>query len=57
MSCIAVVKGDAKSQAVAAASILAKVARDRYMEQMAEQYPEYRFEKHKWAMAQSSTIR
>ena len=44
---IAVVKGDAKSQAVAAASILAKVARDRYMEQMAEQYPEYRFEKHK----------
>lgn len=44
---IAVVKGDAKSQAVAAASILAKVARDRYMEQMAEQYPEYQFEKHK----------
>ena len=31
----------------AATSILAKVARDRYMEQMAEQYPEYRFEKHK----------
>lgn len=44
---IAVVKGDAKSQAIAAASILAKVARDRYMEKMAEEYPKYKFEKHK----------
>lgn len=44
---IAVVKGDAKSQAIAAASILAKVARDRYMEKMAEEYPQYKFEKHK----------
>lgn len=43
----AVVKGDGKSQAVAAASILAKVARDRYMEQMSEKYPNYQFEKHK----------
>ncbi len=43
----AVVKGDGKSQAVAAASILAKVARDRYMEQMSEKYPHYQFEKHK----------
>lgn len=43
----AVVKGDAKSQSVAAASILAKVARDRYMEEMAEKYPQYQFEKHK----------
>jgi ribonuclease HII len=42
-----VIKGDAKSQSVAAASILAKVARDRYMEKMAEKYPEYAFEKHK----------
>ena len=42
-----VVKGDGKSQAVAAASILAKVARDRYMEQMAEKYPQYQFKKHK----------
>lgn len=42
-----VVKGDAKSQSIAAASILAKVARDRYMEEMAQKYPEYRFEKHK----------
>ncbi|WP_295129805.1 ribonuclease HII [Ruminococcus sp.] len=44
---VAVVKGDAKSQAVAAASILAKVARDRYMLEMAKQYPQYQFEKHK----------
>jgi len=43
----AVVKGDATSQAVAAASILAKVARDRYMLEMSEKYPEYGFEKHK----------
>ncbi|SFC40214.1 ribonuclease HII [Ruminococcus albus] len=44
---IAVVKGDAQSQAIAAASILAKVARDRYMLEMAEKYPEWQFEKHK----------
>lgn len=44
---IAVVKGDGKSQSVAAASILAKVARDRYMLEMAEKYPQYKFEKHK----------
>lgn len=43
----AVVKGDAKSQSVAAASILAKVARDRYMKEIAEKYPQYQFEKHK----------
>lgn len=42
-----VVKGDAKSASIAAASILAKVSRDRYMLQMAEKYPQYQFEKHK----------
>lgn len=42
-----VVKGDGKSQSIAAASILAKVSRDRYMLEMAEKYPEYHFEKHK----------
>lgn len=42
-----VIKGDAKSASVAAASILAKVSRDRYMKQMAEKYPQYGFEKHK----------
>lgn len=44
---IAVVGGDAKSQCIAAASILAKVARDRYMLELAEQYPQWQFEKHK----------
>ena len=43
----AVVKGDAKSLSIAAASILAKVARDRYMKEMALKYPQYQFEKHK----------
>ncbi|SDA23581.1 RNase HII [Ruminococcus sp. YE71] len=42
-----VIKGDAKSQSIAAASVLAKVARDRYMEEMAQKYPEYAFDKHK----------
>jgi len=43
----AVVKGDAKSLSIAAASILAKVSRDRYMQQLHEQYPQYRLDKHK----------
>lgn len=42
-----VVKGDATSACIAAASILAKVERDRYMEQIALDYPEYQFGKHK----------
>ncbi len=42
-----VVKGDAKSLSIAAASVLAKVSRDRHMLQMAEKYPQYGFEKHK----------
>ncbi len=42
-----VVKGDAKSVSIAAASILAKVTRDRYMLEMDERYPEYQFAKHK----------
>ncbi len=41
------VKGDAKSPSIAAASILAKVTRDRLMTEIAEQYPEYEFPKHK----------
>lgn len=41
------IKGDAKSAAIAAASVLAKVSRDRYMKELAEKYPEYCFEKHK----------
>lgn len=43
----AVIKGDATSACIAAASILAKVARDRYMNRLAEQYPQYGFDKHK----------
>lgn len=42
-----VVKGDAKSINIAAASILAKVSRDRYICEVAEKYPQYEFEKHK----------
>jgi len=42
-----VVKGDSLSANIAAASILAKVTRDRYMEEMAEKYPQYGFEIHK----------
>lgn len=42
-----VVKGDSLSASVAAGAILAKVSRDHYMVEMAEKYPEYRFEKHK----------
>jgi len=41
------VKADAKVAEVAAASILAKVTRDRLMRDMAARYPEYGFEKHK----------
>lgn len=42
-----VIKGDSKSLSIAAASILAKVTRDRLMVQMAEVYPGYGFERHK----------
>lgn len=45
--CETVVKGDATSASIAAASILAKVARDRYMLEQAALYPQYAFEKHK----------
>ncbi|MEE0763182.1 MAG: ribonuclease HII [Acutalibacteraceae bacterium] len=47
IDCEAVVKGDAKSMSVAAASILAKVSRDRILRQYAVDYPQYGFEKHK----------
>jgi len=42
-----IVQGDGKSASIAAASILAKVERDRYMLEMAKRYPGYGFEKHK----------
>ncbi|MBR6069612.1 MAG: ribonuclease HII [Ruminococcus sp.] len=42
-----VIKGDATSASIAAASVLAKVSRDRYMRDIAEKYPEYCFGQHK----------
>lgn len=42
-----IIKGDAKSYNIASASILAKVYRDRLMEKLSVEYPEYGFEKHK----------
>ena len=42
-----VVKGDSKCASIAAASVLAKVTRDRYMLALADRYPGYGFEKHK----------
>ena len=42
-----IIKGDAKSEAIAAASIIAKVTRDRMMIELSKKFPEYRFEKHK----------
>ena len=45
--CEYIVKGDARSMSIAAASILAKVTRDRLMLAYAEKYPEYEFDKHK----------
>ncbi|MEW6243697.1 MAG: ribonuclease HII [Bacillota bacterium] len=44
---VCVVKGDSRSLSIAAASILAKVTRDRYMERYASWYPEYGFERNK----------
>lgn len=43
----AVVKGDGRSMSIAAASILAKVSRDRLMLEYAKQFPQYGFEQHK----------
>ena len=45
--CYCLVKGDSLSHSIAAASILAKVSRDRLMLEYAEKYPQYHFEKHK----------
>ena len=43
----AIIKGDQLSASIAAASILAKVSRDKYMEKLHESYPEYGFNQHK----------
>ena len=47
INAVTVVKGDSRSANIAAASVLAKVTRDDYMEEMAKQYPGYGFEIHK----------
>lgn len=43
----ALVRGDGTCASVAAASVLAKVSRDRYMKEIAEKYPQWQFERHK----------
>lgn len=49
LSCevIPIIKGDAKCQNIAGASILAKVTRDHFLDELDEQYPQYGFKKHK----------
>ena len=47
IACETIVKGDSKSMSVAAASVLAKVTRDRLMLEYDKKYPEYNFKKHK----------
>ncbi|MFA6807331.1 MAG: ribonuclease HII [Bacteroidales bacterium] len=42
-----IIKGDAKYQSIAAASILAKTYRDEYMENLAKEYPDYNWQKNK----------
>lgn len=42
-----IIKGDSKSATIAAASIIAKVARDNHMIELSKKYPEYGFESHK----------
>ena len=42
-----IIKGDIKIKEISAASILAKVSRDRYMIEISKKYPKYKFEKHK----------
>lgn len=45
--CIPIIHGDARSASIAAASIIAKVVRDRIMNKIDEEFPEYGFKKHK----------
>lgn len=45
--CLSLIKGDSKSASIAAASIIAKVERDHYMDELDKDYPMYGFKKHK----------
>lgn len=47
-----IIKGDSKSASIAAASVIAKVSRDNYMEKISEKYPEYNFKKNKGYLTQ-----
>lgn len=47
VKCDCIVKGDATSASIAAASVIAKVSRDRFMRELAREYPEYGFDVHK----------
>ncbi len=47
IACLAILHGDARSVSIAAASILAKVTRDRYMDGLHLQYPGYGFDRHR----------
>ena len=47
MPSMSIIKGDAKSESIAAASVIAKVTRDRMMDEDAKLYPEYGFDRHK----------
>ena len=47
VSCTRIIKGDTKIKSIAAASIVAKVARDAYMCELAIKFPQYGFERHK----------
>ena len=47
MSSLSLIKGDAKSASIAAASVIAKVRRDRLMDEYDKQYPQYGFAQHK----------
>ena len=44
---LSIIKGDLRSYSVGCASIIAKVARDEYMDELAKKYPHYSFEKNK----------
>ena len=46
-NCLPIIKGDAKSITIAAASVIAKVTRDRIMDEYDKKYPQYEFKKHK----------
>lgn len=47
IECLSIIKGDAKSISIAAASVIAKVTRDRLMYEVDKKYPEYGFKSHK----------